>query len=252
MEEINYHSVKPYGDTLNDGKVQLSFALPLEVGAEAQEAARLLANKMGLEEVSVVEMQDMGEGFSFFILYGKLAYSINFTEIKVASVETDVMDYYQVNNYVKENIGRKITVVGACTGSDAHTVGLDAIMNMKGYAGEYGLERYPEFKAYNLGSQVPNEELIEKAIELEADTILVSQVVTQKDVHIKNLTELVELLEAEGLRERFLVIVGGPRISHQLALELGFDAGFGTGTLPPDVASYIVQTLVERDMVNKV
>lgn len=247
MNELNYQAVKPYGDTLNDGKVQLSFALPLETGLEAREAARLLANKMGLEEVSVVEMKDMGEGFSFFVLYGKLIHSVDFTGIKVASVETDVMDYYEVNNYIKDKIGRKVTVVGACTGSDAHTVGLDAIMNMKGYAGEYGLERYPQINAHNLGSQVPNEELIEKALELEADAILVSQVVTQKDVHIKNLTELVELLEAEGLRDKFVVVVGGPRISHQLALELGFDAGFGTGTLPPDVASYIVQTIVERD-----
>ncbi|MTI59606.1 MAG: hypothetical protein FH762_06385 [Firmicutes bacterium] len=248
MNELNYQAVKPYGDTLNDGKVQLSFTLPLETGLEAQEAARLLANKMGLEEVGVVEMKDMGEGFSFFVLYGKLIHSVDFTGIKVASVETDVMDYYEVNNYIKDKIGRKVTVVGACTGSDAHTVGLDAIMNMKGYAGEYGLERYPQINAHNLGSQVPNEELIEKALELEADAILVSQVVTQKDVHIKNLTELVELLEAEGLRDKFVVVVGGPRISHQLALELGFDAGFGTGTLPPDVASYIVQTIVERGL----
>jgi beta-lysine 5,6-aminomutase beta subunit len=100
-----------------------------------------------------------------------------------------------------------------------------------------------------MGSQVPNEELIEKAVKEEADAILVSQVVTQKDVHIKNLTELVELLEAEDLRDEFLLIIGGPRITHELALELGFDAGFGSGTLPPDVASYIVQTLVERDMI---
>lgn len=241
--------VKPYGDALNDGKVQLSFTLPLDVSPEAREAARKLANKMGLEEVNVVEMKDLGEGFSFFILYGKCKHSVDAGQIKVARVETETMSYYEINDYIKKNIKRKVSVVGACTGSDAHTVGLDAIMNMKGYAGEYGLERYPEINAYNLGSQVPNEELIRKAVEVEADAILVSQVVTQREVHIKNLTELVELLEAEGLRDRFLLIVGGPRISHELALELGFDAGFGPGTIPPDVASYIVQTLVKRGMV---
>lgn len=247
--KVDMKAIKPYGDTLNDGKMQLSFTLPMEASPEASEAARKLANKMGLEEVSVVEMKEMGEGFSFFVLYGKVKHSVDATKIKVAKVETESMSYYEVNDFIKDKIGRKVAVVGACTGSDAHTVGLDAIMNMKGYAGEYGLERYPEINAYNLGSQVPNEELIKKAVEVNADAILVSQVVTQKDVHIKNLTELVELLEAEGLRERFLVIVGGPRITHELALELGFDAGFGPGTLPPDVASYIVQTLVERNMV---
>jgi beta-lysine 5,6-aminomutase beta subunit len=240
------NKIRPYGDTQNDGKIQLSFTLPAEAGPETKEAARRFAQKMGLKEVDVVYMQDLGEGFSFFVVYAKSENSVDLDKIEVAKVETETMTYYEINNFIKEKIGRKINVVGACTGFDAHTVGLDAIMNMKGYAGEYGLERYPEINAYNLGSQVPNEDLIKKGLEVNADAILVSQVVTQKGVHINNLTELVELLEAEKLRERFLLIVGGPRISHDLALELGFDAGFGSGTTPPDVASYIVQKIAEE------
>ncbi|MBP6948214.1 MAG: cobalamin-dependent protein, partial [Bacteroidales bacterium] len=131
-------------------------------------------------------------------------------------------------------------------GTDAHTVGIDAIMNMKGYAGHFGLERYDMFEAYNLGSQVPNEEFLAKAIELNADALLVSQTVTQKDVHIKNMTELVELMEAEGLRDKMILVCGGPRISHELAKELGYDAGFGMNTYADDVASFIVQELVKR------
>jgi beta-lysine 5,6-aminomutase beta subunit len=125
-------------------------------------------------------------------------------------------------------------------------VGIDAIMNMKGYDHHYGLERYPMIDAHNLGAQVPNEVLIQRAVELNADAILVSQVVTQKDTHIYNLTQLIELLEAEGLRSRFILVVGGPRISHELALELGFDAGFGRSTYPEQVASFIVTRIIER------
>ncbi len=241
------NNIRPYGDTFNDGKIQISFTLPVPSSPEAKEAARRLANKMGLDEVKVVEAKDVGEGFCFFVIYGKLKYDIDITDIKVAKIETAKMDFYEINDFIKENLGRKVTVVGACTGFDAHTVGLDAIMNMKGYAGEYGLERYSEFITYNLGSQVPNEELIKKALDVNADALLVSQIVDEKDSHVKNLTALVELLEAEGLRERFILIAGGPRISHELALELGFDAGFGTGTLPPDVAGYISQTLAEKN-----
>jgi len=244
--KIDETAIRPYGDTMNDGKVQLSFTLPLPASPRAEGAAKQLARQMGIEEPSVVHYRDMGEGFSFYILYGRCTQAVDFSSIEVAQVNTRVMDFYEINDFIREHFGRKIVVVGACTGSDAHTVGLDAIMNMKGYAGEYGLERYPEIEAHNLGSQVRNEELIRKAVELNADALLVSQVVTQKNVHIQNLTELVELLEAEGLRDRFLLIVGGPRLSHELALELGFDAGFGPGSLPPDVAGYIVQTLEER------
>ena len=69
------------------------------------------------------------------------------------------------------------------------------------------------------------------------------QFVTQKNVHIDNLTHLAELVEAEGMRDKVLLIVGGPRISHELAVELGYDAGFGPGTLPSHVGSFIAQAL---------
>ncbi|HBK61137.1 MAG TPA: hypothetical protein DDZ84_10150, partial [Firmicutes bacterium] len=153
----------------------------------------------------------------------------------------------KINDLVRDKLGRKITVVAACTGSDAHTVGIDAIINMKGYAGEYGLERYPWFRAHNLGAQVPNETLVAKAIDTDADAILVSQVVTQRNVHIANMTRLVDLLEAEGIRDDVILVAGGPRISHELALELGYDAGFGPGTLPSHVAAYIAQEMVRKE-----
>lgn len=243
---IDLTRVKPYGDTYGDGAVQLSFTLPLSLTEEAREAARQLAAKMGIEEPQVVHGADLGEGFSFFILYGRLTHTVNVTRIRVPKVTGRRMAFDEINAFIRQRIGRKVVVVGTCTGDDAHTVGIDAIMNRKGYNGEYGLERYPEIDAHNLGSQVPNEMLIARAVELGADAILVSQVVTQKGLHIRTLTELIELLEAEGLRERFLVICGGPRITHELALELGYDAGFGPSTTARDVASFLVQELVRR------
>ena len=153
---------------------------------------------------------------------------------------------HETDEFIRENIGRPLIVVGASTGTDAHTVGIDAVMNMKGFAGHYGLERYEMVEAHNLGSQVPNEEFIAKAIELKADALLVSQTVTQKDVHIQNLIELVEMLEAEGLRDKVILACGGPRISHELAKELGYDAGFGMNTYADDVASFIAQEFVRR------
>ena len=126
------------------------------------------------------------------------------------------------------------------------TVGIDAIMNMKGYNHHFGLERYPMVEAHNLGSQVPNEKLLEYAKQVKADAILVSQIVTQKDVHIKNLTEIIELAEAEKLRDKFIIVVGGPRVNNKTARELGYDAGFGSGTYAEHVATFIVKKLHER------
>lgn len=244
--ELELTKLKTYGDTLNDGAMQVSFTLPVPPGDEAKEAARQIALKMGLEAPAVTEMADLGAGFSFFVLYGKCSHTVDFTAIKIPKQQQKVISFKEVNALIKAELKRKVVVVAACTGSDAHTVGIDAIVNMKGYAGEYGLERYPEIEAYNLGSQMPNAELLARAVELNADAVLVSQVVTQKNIHLENLTELVELAEAEGLRDKVLLICGGPRISHELAIELGYDAGFGSGTLPNHVSSYIAAELIRR------
>ncbi len=251
MAGIDLTRVRAYGDTLDDGWIQLSFTLPIAGSERAKQAAIELAGKMGLEDVGVAAMHALDPKFTFFVVYGRCLHTVDVTAIKVVEAQLERMDYYGINNYIQEKIGRKLIVVGACTGSDAHTVGIDAILNMKGYAGEYGLERYPWFEVHNLGSQVENEELVAQAIELKADTILVSQIVTQKNVHIANLTELADLVEAEGLRERVLLIVGGPRISHRLAIELGYDAGFGPGTLPPDVGSFIATEMARRNSKKK-
>jgi beta-lysine 5,6-aminomutase beta subunit len=237
--------IRPYGDTLNDGAIQMSFTLPVAHSAKADEAALLYTKKLGFKEVEVVHSHALSDDFTFFVVYGKTDISIDYDKVEVEEVEKS-MDFYEVNSYIKENIGRKIVVVGACSGTDAHTVGIDAIMNMKGFDQHYGLERYPQIEAYNLGAQIPNEELIKKAVELNADAILISQIVTQKEVHIQNLTDFIELMEAEGLRSKMVVCAGGPRIGNKLAIELGFDGGFGRGTYPENVASFIAEKLHER------
>ncbi|MDY0235564.1 MAG: OAM dimerization domain-containing protein [Gudongella sp.] len=249
IQKVDLTRVKPYGDTMNDGAIQLSFTLPVPYGDEANEAARQLIKKMGFEEPAVVYSHDLGINYTYFIMYGKTIHTVDYTSIEVPKVEVDVLEKHEIEDYIKDNIKRDVVILGACTGTDAHTVGIDAIFNMKGYAGHYGLERYEGVESHNLGSQVLNEELVAKAIELKADAILVSQVVTQKDVHIPNLTELVELLEAEGLRDKIVLVCGGPRLSHELAKELGYDAGFGTGSYAEDVATFVVTEMVKRKLV---
>lgn len=202
--------IKPYGDAWGDGQVQLSFTLPIPAGTLAREAAKRLAAQMGgLEDVEVVHMKNLHD-FSHFILYGSSTHSVDLQQIPVVEHQQQAMTFEEINSFIQAEIGRKIVVVGACTGTDAHTVGLDAIMNMKGYAGgDYGLERYPMLETYNLGSQVLNEVLLQKARETQADVVLVSQVVTQRNVHLQNLTELIEMAEAEDLRRRLIMIAGG-------------------------------------------
>jgi beta-lysine 5,6-aminomutase beta subunit len=243
---LDLSRLRPYGDTMNDGKVQLSFTLPIKDDDKGIEAARQLGKKMGFDDPAVAYHAPLDREFTFYVIYGSTAHSVDYSNIHVQTIDEVTMDMEQVDRYIAERIGRKIILVGASTGTDAHTVGIDAIFNRKGFAGHYGLERYDMIEAHNLGSQVPNEDFIRKARELNADALLVSQTVTQKDVHIQNLTELIELLEAEGLRDRYIVACGGARITNELAKELGYDAGFGAGKFAEDVACFIVTEMVKR------
>ena len=246
MSKVDSTQVRPYGDTLDDGIVQLSLTLPVPFGEEAQEAARRWALNSGFQDPKIVHAGDLGENFSFFVLYARSTVSVNFSEIEVPKLMHERLEKPEIERRIRSLLGRKLVLVGACIESDAHTVGIDAIMNMKGYNGHKGLESYHEIEAINLGAQVPCEELLVKAHEVSADAILISQVVTQKDIHLRNLTRMVELLELEGLRQRFLLIAGGPRINYELAKELGYDAGFGPGTYAEDVASFVLDQVLAR------
>ena len=70
--------------------------------------------------------------------------------------------------------------------------------------------------------------------------------VAPNDVHVENMAELVKILETRGTRDRFILIVGGPHITHKLAQESGFDAGFGRGTYAEHVATFVAKRIVEK------
>jgi beta-lysine 5,6-aminomutase beta subunit len=238
--------VRPYGDRRDDGVVQLSFVLPVPPGERAREAAAELARKMGMEQVHVAAMEPAADRYTFFVVYGRTGVSVDWSRLSVPEIVVRKKGFDELNEYALREVGRKIVVLGACTGSDAHAVGIDAIMNMKGFAGDYGLERYACFEATNLGAQVENARLARLVLERRPDAVLVSQVVTQRDVHRENARQLVDELERLGVRAAVVLLLGGPRIDHRLAEELGYDAGFGPGTRPSDVASFVVGAVLQR------
>jgi len=235
--------LRAYGDREGDGMVQLAFVLQLPPSARAREAAKHFAEMHGIKEPLVATMEECAEGYSYFVVYGHSEHTVDVSRIDVPEVRTESLSREEIEHRIKARLGRKIIVVGACTGSDAHTVGIDAVINYKGYAGDKGLESYKGFDAYNLGAQVENEQLAERARALDADAILVSQVITQRNCHKENAAALIELAKKQGWRDQVLMLLGGPRIDHKLALELGYDAGFGPGTKPGEVASFLVEKL---------
>jgi beta-lysine 5,6-aminomutase beta subunit len=240
--------VRPYGDDTNDGKVQVSFTLPVASDARGEAAARLLAERMGIRAPLVVHQKAMGPAFTFFIVYGTVDHAVDMSEIQLEERPYPLLDQKAVVRRVREALGgrQEAVIVGAALGTDAHTVGLDAILSKKGWAGDKGLESYRCFRIVNLRSQVRAQDLVQAALHEQADAVLVSQVVTQKDAHIHHLRELAEAVDQADVRGRFLLIAGGPRFDPAMASELGYDRIFGKGTTPSEVASYLAWALSAR------
>jgi beta-lysine 5,6-aminomutase beta subunit len=242
--------VRPYGDTTGDGRVQVSFTLPVPFGtttdrARAEGAALQLAAKMGLDPAMVVHAKGMGPDYTFFIVYGRVSHLVDLSAVTVTEREFPLLSAAEVNLRIRSALGRKLVVVGACIGTDAHTVGIDAILNVKGHAGEKGLEYYREMRVVNLGSQVAVPDLVARSAAERADAVLVSQVVTQRDAHVTNARQLAAAFDAAG-PGRPLLVVGGPRFDPATAASLGVDKIFGKGTTPGEVASYLVHALAPR------
>jgi len=237
--------IRPYGDTTGDGMAQVSFTLPVPHDKKAEGAALQLAAKMGLEPAMLVHAKQIGDGFTFFVVYGSVRHLVELDKVQVVERDFPLLGAKEINTAIRQSLRRKVSVVGACIGTDAHTVGIDAILNVKGIAGEKGLEYYREFKVLNMGAQITVPELVAAAKAEKADAVLVSQVVTQKDAHLHNTREMsAAFREALPAGKRPVLIVGGPRFDEMMADELGVDRIFGRGTTPREVASYLVHRLV--------
>ncbi len=234
--------VRPYGDTTGDGMVQVSFTLPVPADRRAEGAALQLAGKMGLDPAMVVHTRAMGEQFTFFVVYGRVPHLVDLTRVEVVERDFPLLAPKEINTLIRQRLRRKLVVVGACIGTDAHTVGIDAILNVKGIAGEKGLEYYRELRVVNLGAQVAVPDLVRRAGAEQADAVLVSQVVTQRDAHLHNTRELAAAFRSAPRRP--LLVVGGPRFDERSAAGLDVDRVFGRGTTPREVASYLVHAVV--------
>lgn len=239
--------IRPYGDTTGDGMVQLSFTLPIPHDRVAEGAAAQLAKKMGMDPAMVVHAKAMGPDFTFFVVYGKVNHLVDVDAVQIVERDFPLLTPQEVNHAIREGLRRRLTVIGGCIGTDAHTVGIDAILNVKGFAGEKGLEYYRELRVVNLGAQISVPQLVASAQEHRADAVLVSQVVTQRDAHLLNTKEMsAAFREAYAEADLPLLVVGGPRFDETLAGELGVDRVFTRGATPGEVASYLVHALIAR------
>ncbi len=229
--------LRPEVEKHGDGIVCVTLFIP-ERPQLAKAAALEMARHMGLENPEVINQRVMhpAEG-SLFEVKGRLDIAVNVEALVVEQGQAPLADNV-IEGWVRS---RDIHLIAATVGEDEHSVGLHEILDIK----HGGIERYG-FRCHDLGTSVPIERLLDAAAEAAASAILISTIVTHADVHKQHMRRLHALAQQRGLRERLLLIAGGPHISDRLARECGMDAGFGRGTKGRDVASFLVRRLSEE------
>ena len=106
------------------------------------------------------------------------------------------------------SLGR--VVIGTIEG-DIHDIGKTLVASMLSAEG---------FDVHDLGADVPVSTFIDKALEVNADIICISALLTTTMVGQKR---LIDTLKEKNLRDKFKVLIGGAPVSKQWTKEIGAD-----------------------------
>ncbi|PKM40765.1 MAG: LuxR family transcriptional regulator [Firmicutes bacterium HGW-Firmicutes-9] len=235
----NAEKIRPEMEWLADGTVLLTFCFPTERKI-AEAAAIECAKRMNLKDIAVIsrEVLHRAEG-TRIELKGKVDFDIDITSLTIPA-DPDVLDEDELRAAIER---KPMRVVSGTIGEDEHSVGLREIIDIK----HGGIEKYG-IEVHYLGTSVPPEKLVGAAIELNADAMLASVIISHDDIHYKNIARIDRIAREMGVREKLLFAAGGTQVDHDRAKESGADAGFGRGTHGNHVATFLVK---ERDRREK-
>ena len=231
--------IKPEVEWQGDGIILLTMMIP-ESARIAEFAALEIAKKMNIEEAEVINKEILqGAEGTRIELKGRLGFAVD-KDALIIPEEPIILSEVEIEADIK---AKKMVIVCGTVGEDEHSVGLREIIDIK----HGGIEKYG-IEVHYLGTSVPVEKLVDAAIELNADAILASTIISHDDIHYKNMKRIHELAIEKGVREKMTILAGGTQVVHEMAVKNGMDAGFGRGTKGIHVATVLVEGRRAKDI----
>ena len=224
--------LKPEMEWLADGTVLVNLFFPVAADL-AQAAALEVGKRMNLQNCEVIsrEIMHAKEG-TRIEMKGKFPFDIKLDELVLPEVP-EVLSEEELRLEIER---RPMKVVCGTVGSDEHSVGLREIIDIK----HGGIEKYG-IQVHYLGTSVPPEKLVNAAIELSADAILASTIISHDNIHYKNIALIDKIAREMGQRDKLIFCAGGTQVTPELARRAGADEGFGRGTKGAHVATFLVK-----------
>lgn len=236
MEETakyrNSNLIKPEMEWMADGTVMMNMFIPANRRV-AEVVAVEIAKKMNLEDPEVINREVMQEAEGTRIeLKGKVPFDIDLSTLVIPPEPHLLSD-----DEIREDIDKApMKIVCGTVGEDEHSVGLREIIDIK----HGGIEKYG-IEVHYLGTSVPVEKLVDAAVELKADAILASTIISHDNIHYKNMKRIHDLAVEKGIRDDVIIVAGGTQVIPEEAVKTGVDAGFGRNSHGVDVATFLVE-----------
>ncbi len=184
-----------------------------DVEAAVNEARRLIESGHPITDIfqqAIVPcMTDIGDRFSNFELF--LPDMIRAADV-VKAIHTVLAEAMQGETAGLEAPGK--IVIGTVSG-DVHDIGKNIVVSMLEVNG---------FEIVDLGVDVPAQDFIRRAREVNADIIALSSLMTTSIPYMEDVINLIK--ENENDRNRFKILVGGGPLTEEIAQAMGAD-GFG-------------------------
>ena len=241
LEKVaKYHdgdALIPEVEWCGDGTIMLTMCMPTHVRA-AEAAALELGKKLGLVDPEVISKEVLQEAEGTRIeMKGKVDFDIDPNTLVIPPEPHHLDD----ETLFKEFADHPMQVVCGTVGEDEHSVGLREIINIK----HGGIEKWG-IKVEYLGTSVPVEKLVDAAIELNADAILASTIISHDNVHYKNMKRINDLAIEKGIRDKVIIAAGGTQVVPEEARNTGIDEGFGRDSHGIDVATFLAEEAMRR------
>ncbi|MEG0568969.1 MAG: OAM dimerization domain-containing protein, partial [Erysipelotrichales bacterium] len=228
----------PEVEWMGDGIIAIDLFYPTSKMI-AQAAALETGHRMGLEDVEVIHTEVLHPSEGTRVQFkGKVTFDIDIDTLHIPE-EPEMMSDEEISAFIEKH---PVKVVAGTIGEDEHSVGLREIIDIK----HGGIERFGITYEY-MGTSVPIEKMVDAAIELNAQAILISTIISHDDIHYKNIKKLCDYATEKGVRDKLVILAGGTQVTPEIAIQNGVDAAFGRGTKGVHVATAIVKALEEKE-----
>jgi len=222
----------PEMEWMGDGVIMITMMIP-ENKRTAEVAAVEIGRKMGLIDPTVISREVMQDAEGTRIeMKGRLDFDTDVSKLTIPPEP-----HYLSDDEIREDVEKyPLKVVCGTVGEDEHSVGLREIIDIK----HGGIERFG-IEVHYLGTSVPVEKLVDAAVELKAEAILASTIISHDNIHYKNMKRIHELAVEKGIRDDVIIAAGGTQVIPEEGIKTGIDAAFGRNSHGIDVASFLIE-----------